>query len=533
MRNPCPVCGGSDVTKAEVLWPGLVAAWQLSPDEVAYVNHQQGTKCRDCGTQIRGMALARAILAWMGEKGPLREVLERDRWGGLQVADMNGCAGVSESFSRLDGYQRADFPDFDMQALSLPDGSFDLVFHSDTLEHIPDPAAALRECLRVLRPGGRLCFTAPVIVGRLSRRRDSLPPSYHGSPDTQPEDYIVHSEFGADIWTLLAEIGATSLHLETVDYPAGLAWSVGRPDEARRSGSEARADAPPEIKSPEIKRPETKPPENEPPAALPDRVADAADEEVSPVHLYDQDALVTRHNHEFMNDPTFRRAYARGVKAAETDYRWHWRVHVGLWAAQAASKLPGDFVECGVNKGFLSSAIMELLDWDRTGRTFHLLDTFSGIDPRYVSEAEEAEGILEKNRKTIDSGFYVTSADAAIANFSEWRNHRIIVGAVPETLSQIEARQIAFLSIDMNCMPPEVAALEYLWPRLVDGAFVLLDDYAYVGYRQQKLGMDACARKLGVSVLSLPTGQGLIIKPPRAPLAGTGPLAAIRRLFRA
>ncbi|MPT25000.1 MAG: class I SAM-dependent methyltransferase, partial [Starkeya sp.] len=131
------------------------------------------------------------------------------------------------------------------------------------------------------------------------------------------------------------------------------------------------------------------------------------------------------------------------------------------------------------------------------------------------------------------SGFYVTSADAALANFSEWKNHRIIVGAVPETLSQIEARQIAFLSIDMNCMPPEVAALEYLWPRLVDGAFVLLDDYAYVGYRQQKLGMDACARKLGVSVLSLPTGQGLIIKPPRAPLAGTGPLAAIRHLFRA
>lgn len=69
MRNPCPVCGGSEVTKAEVLWPGLVAAWELSPDEVAYVNHQQGTKCRDCGTQIRGMALARAILAWMGENG--------------------------------------------------------------------------------------------------------------------------------------------------------------------------------------------------------------------------------------------------------------------------------------------------------------------------------------------------------------------------------------------------------------------------------------------------------------------------------
>jgi hypothetical protein len=44
----------------------------------------------------------------------------------------------------------------------------------------------------------------------------------------------------------------------------------------------------------------------------------------------------------------------------------------------------------------------------------------------------------------------------------------------------------------------------------------LLDDYAYHGYRQQKLGMDRFAASRGVQVLSLPTGQGLLIKPPRA-----------------
>ncbi len=253
--------------------------------------------------------------------------------------------------------------------------------------------------------------------------------------------------------------------------------------------------------------------------------------EISPTDIYDQDGLTTHHNHEFMNDPAFRRAYARGVKAAGGDYLWHWRVHAGLWAARAASKLPGDFVECGVNRGFLSSAIMELLDWDRTGRTFYLLDTFSGIDPRYVSDREKEEGILDKNKKVIEMGFYVTSADAAIANFSEWKNQKIIIGAVPETLDQITAHQIAFLSIDMNCTPPEVAALEYLWDRLVDGAFVLLDDYAYLGYRQQKLGMDECAGRLGVDILSLPTGQGLIIKPPGGRSTGTGLLAGLRRLF--
>jgi hypothetical protein len=99
---------------------------------------------------------------------------------------------------------------------------------------------------------------------------------------------------------------------------------------------------------------------------------------------YNQDGLRSIHNHDFMSDPAFVRAYQRGVQAA-SDYDWHWRVHVGLWAARLAARLPGDFVECGTNRGFLSSAIMTDLDWDKTGRRFYLLDTFSGLAERYVS----------------------------------------------------------------------------------------------------------------------------------------------------
>src|ERR1043166_4934976 len=90
---------------------------------------------------------------------------------------------------------------------------------------------------------------------------------------------------------------------------------------------------------------------------------------------YDQDGLRSIHNHAFMEERAFQQAYQRGVQAVGSDsYHWHWRVHIGLWAASNACCLPGDFVECGVNYGFLSSAIMAYLDWNQVGKTFYLLD---------------------------------------------------------------------------------------------------------------------------------------------------------------
>ncbi|MEM7236356.1 MAG: TylF/MycF/NovP-related O-methyltransferase [Pseudomonadota bacterium] len=226
--------------------------------------------------------------------------------------------------------------------------------------------------------------------------------------------------------------------------------------------------------------------------------------------VYAGDGLQTVHNHDFLADPAFRSAYGRGLRAAGSDYLWHWRVHVGLWAARTASLLPGDFVECGVNRGFLASAIMHDLDWNRQDRTFWLLDTFAGID--IGTDGTDLSEV--RNRSNLESGFYTADVEAVRRNFAEWRNVEIIVGAVPGTLPQITAGRIAFASIDMNSAPPEVAAMEFLWDRLVAGAVVVLDDYAYAGYGPQKEAMDAFAAEQGVAVLSLPTGQGLIIRPP-------------------
>jgi hypothetical protein len=229
-----------------------------------------------------------------------------------------------------------------------------------------------------------------------------------------------------------------------------------------------------------------------------------------PPNIYDQDSLRTSHNHDFMNDSEFMKSYKRGVKACEEDYNMHWRVHVALWIASQAKNMEGDFVECGVNKGFLSSSIMSYVDWNSLKKRFFLFDTFRGIDENYMSDEEKKKGRLDFHKE-----MYSECYETVKKNFSEFNGVHIVRGSIPETLSLPvldDVEQVCFLSIDMNCVAPEIAAAEFFWNKMVKGAWALLDDYAYVGYDEQKKAFDAFARSKGIDILSLPTGQGLYRK---------------------
>lgn len=66
-------------------------------------------------------------------------------------------AGAASAF----GYAEKDVALFDGETFPFPDASFDAVFHTEVLEHVPGPQAFLAECLRVLVPGGELFLTVP------------------------------------------------------------------------------------------------------------------------------------------------------------------------------------------------------------------------------------------------------------------------------------------------------------------------------------------------------------------------------------
>lgn len=229
---------------------------------------------------------------------------------------------------------------------------------------------------------------------------------------------------------------------------------------------------------------------------------------------YDFDGLTSLHNSDFMQDPAFMRAYNRGTQAARgIDHHWYWRFHVGLWCLRTAMKLPGDFVEFGVNYGMLASGGMLDLDWSNQTKTFFLFDSFSGMKPEHIETAERGkEHLSTYNSTAMSNGFYATSADEVRVNFLEFSNVKIVEGFIPDTLDQLTSTAVAFVHIDMNNPKPEVDALRYVWDLIVPGGVILLDDYAQKGFELQKKAMDALSKEMRFHILALPTGQGLILK---------------------
>jgi SAM-dependent methyltransferase len=219
----CAACGAADgFDNRVVVDRRLARQWRLDSAERAAMNVQQGNTCRSCGNNLRGRCLADAIVRQLGGHGPLR-----DLWRVLpptRVLEINPAAALTPMLSGAARHVCTTFPQVDMQRLPFGDGEFDLVVHSDTLEHVADPVQGMRECLRVVGEGW-VVFTVPVVAGRLTRSRRHRLPSYHGGESGPAR---VHWEFGSDIVELLLGAGARHVTVNAHGHPYAVALSCQR-----------------------------------------------------------------------------------------------------------------------------------------------------------------------------------------------------------------------------------------------------------------------------------------------------------------
>ena len=119
---------------------------------------------------------------------------------------------IGARLSRLPGYVSADIADedamvrADITALPFADASFDAFLCSHVLEHVPDDAAAMRELVRVLRPGGFGIVMVPFEPGRSRTHED---PSL-ADPAAREREFGQHDHvrlYGEDLDDRLAAAG--------------------------------------------------------------------------------------------------------------------------------------------------------------------------------------------------------------------------------------------------------------------------------------------------------------------------------------
>lgn len=238
---------------------------------------------------------------------------------------------------------------------------------------------------------------------------------------------------------------------------------------------------------------------------------------VSPAPGYAVPGLhVWHHTIDFVEDATFMDAYRFGMngavefleRAGAAGVRHEWPVLVSCWAAWHGKHLPGDFVECGTNTGIMSMAVCRYIDFNSLDKDFYLFDTYCGIPDDQMSDTENSLG-----RKSLSQKVYRECYEETKSNFAPYPRAHLVRGRVPETLPTVEISRVCYLSIDMNIVYPEIAALEYFWDKLSPGAPVILDDYGKAKFVEQKRAMDAFSSSRGVKILHIPTGQGLLLKP--------------------
>ncbi len=143
-----------------------------------------------------------------GRDQPGRRVARRlERPGRLRGV---GLPGGSRAGGDVAGVRHED-----LTRLTYPARPFDLVITSETLEHVPDLAAALAEIRRVLVPGGVHLFTVPLVPGhprtfpraRRERRWGDRPPRPADRPPGGRHGWPVFTEFGADFPASSAQSG--------------------------------------------------------------------------------------------------------------------------------------------------------------------------------------------------------------------------------------------------------------------------------------------------------------------------------------
>ena len=198
--------------------------------------------------------------------------------------------------------------------------------------------------------------------------------------------------------------------------------------------------------------------------------------------------------------------------------------------------LPGDIVEVGVFRGWSLMCFANFLEvrniGDRAKRVWGF-DNFSGF-----TEFTAEDGAQYPGKDKVAGGFSAAShleeLKAAIEIFDRdrfipWKKRiELVNGDVCETIPQFvkehSGLRISLLNLDVDLYKPTLVALEHLYPLVVPGGVIILDEYGILEWGGESKAVEEFFSDRGVTLQKLEWVSqpgAFIVKPGTSAPAGS------------
>ena len=188
-----------------------------------------------------------------------------------------------------------------------------------------------------------------------------------------------------------------------------------------------------------------------------------------------------------------------------------WKLWIMAFATRSALTFAKSekyiFVECGVAEGLSSFVSLKEIKSNlktRENYVFHLYDSWDTIRE---TQLEESELSSKGKYSTLD-------VNIVKKNLSEFMENLVFhQGYIPEIFSTSpeSPESICYIHIDLNVAKPTLDALEFFYPKLVEGGVILFDDYG-IGHPDTKKTIDKFLENKDGVFLKEPTGQAIFFK---------------------
>ncbi|WP_442582719.1 TylF/MycF/NovP-related O-methyltransferase [Mesorhizobium sp. ASY16-5R] len=210
------------------------------------------------------------------------------------------------------------------------------------------------------------------------------------------------------------------------------------------------------------------------------------------------DFQIYKKNLIWTQDGDFLEAKARGITGIPDD-----RCFVLLEIARRMRSVTGDIAECGTRFG-RSASFMLTGCGQPTDKSLFLFDSFEGLsEPTSADAKDDGETYWRK-------GDILAPVDIVQENLKDYGNVHVMKGWIPDRFAEVADRSFSLVHIDVDLYQPTMDSLEFFYPRMTKGGFVVCDDYGSENCPGAKRAFDEFFQDKPQTVLHLPTGQCIV-----------------------